>query len=100
MADVKPFRAERCDEAKAGPLEQLVAPPYDVVSPAEREEYLARSPYNVVHLTLPDDEKQAARDLAEWRAQGVLARDHEPGDRKSTRLNSSHSLLSRMPSSA
>jgi uncharacterized protein (DUF1015 family) len=79
MADVKPFRAERYDEAKAGPLEQLVAPPYDVVSPAEREEYLARSPYNVVHLTLPDDEKQAARDLAEWRAQGVLTRDAKPG---------------------
>ena len=79
MADVKPFRAERYDEAKAGRLEQLVAPPYDVISPAERETYLARSPYNIVHLTLPEDEKQAGRDLADWRAQGVLARDAEPG---------------------
>jgi uncharacterized protein (DUF1015 family) len=79
MADVKPFRAERYDEAKAGPLERLVAPPYDVISPTEREDYLARSPYNVVHLTLPDDEAQAARDLADWRGRGVLARDHEPG---------------------
>src|SRR6266542_2435019 len=32
MAEVKPFRAERYDEAKAGPLEELVAPPYDVIS--------------------------------------------------------------------
>jgi uncharacterized protein (DUF1015 family) len=79
MADVKPFRAERYDEEKAGPLERLVAPPYDVISPAEREDYLARSPYNVVHLTLPDDEEQAARDLATWRADGVLSRDEEPG---------------------
>src|SRR5215212_2583781 len=79
MADVKPFRAELYDEAKAGPLEQLVAPPYDVLSPAEREDYLARSPYNVVHLTLPDDEQQAGRDLAEWRTLRVLARDPEPG---------------------
>jgi uncharacterized protein (DUF1015 family) len=79
VADVRPFRAERYDEAKAGPLDQLVAPPYDVISPAEREEYLARSAYNVVHLTLPDDEQQAARDLADWRAQGVLARDAGPG---------------------
>ncbi|MFL6028706.1 MAG: DUF1015 family protein [Gaiellaceae bacterium] len=78
MADVRPFRAERYDEAKAGPLEQLVAPPYDVISPPQREEYLARSPYNVVHLTLPDDEPQAARDIAAWRAEGVLARDAEP----------------------
>jgi uncharacterized protein (DUF1015 family) len=75
VADVRPFRAERYDEAKAGPLEQLVAPPYDVISPAEREQYLARSPYNVVHLTLPDDEEQAARELDDWRASGVLARD-------------------------
>jgi uncharacterized protein (DUF1015 family) len=79
VADVRPFRAERYDEGKAGPLDQLVAPPYDVISPAERAEYLGRSPYNVVHLTLPDDEEQAARDLADWRAEGVLSRDGEPG---------------------
>ncbi len=78
MADVKPFRAERYDVAKAGPLEQLVAPPYDVISPQEREDYLARSPYNVVHLTLPDDEEQAARDLTAWRSDGVLERAASP----------------------
>ncbi len=79
MAVVKPFRAERYDESKAGPLERLVAPPYDVLSAEQREEYLARSPYNVVHLTLPDDEEQAGRDVTDWREQGVLARDQEPG---------------------
>ena len=78
MAVVKPFRAERYDESKAGPLERLVAPPYDVLSAEQREEYLARSPYNVVHLTLPDDEEKAGRDLTDWREQGVLARDQEP----------------------
>ena len=79
MAEVKPFRAERYDESKAGPLERLVAPPYDVISPEQREEYLARSPYNVVHLTLPDDEEQAGRDVIAWRDQCVLSRDPEPG---------------------
>jgi uncharacterized protein (DUF1015 family) len=78
VADVRAFRAERYDEAKAGPLETLVAPPYDVISPAEREDYLARSPYNVVHLTLPDDEADAARDVADWRAGGVLMREEQP----------------------
>src|SRR6476619_937140 len=78
MAVVKPFRAERYDESKAGPLERLVAPPYDVLSPEQRAEYLARSPYNVVHLTLPDDEEQAGRDVRDWREQGVLTRDLEP----------------------
>src|SRR5438128_4715976 len=79
MADVKPFRAERYDESKAGPLERLVAPPYDVISPERRRDYLARSPYNVVHLTLPDDEQQASRDLSAWRESGVLVRNEEPG---------------------
>jgi uncharacterized protein (DUF1015 family) len=79
MAEVKPFRAERYDESKAGPLERLVAPPYDVISPEQREEYLARSPYNIVHLTLPDDEDQAGRDIGSWRDLGVLARESEPG---------------------
>jgi uncharacterized protein (DUF1015 family) len=77
VAVVKPFRALRYDEAKAGPLAQLVAPPYDVISGDQRREYLARSPYNVVHLTLPDSEEQAASDLQEWRAGGVL-REEEP----------------------
>jgi uncharacterized protein (DUF1015 family) len=78
MAVVKPFRAERYDEQSAGPLEQLVAPPYDVISPEERVELLARSPYNVVHLTLPDTEEGAGAAIADWRRRGVVARDEEP----------------------
>jgi uncharacterized protein (DUF1015 family) len=77
VAEIRPFRALRYDEAKAGPLERLVAPPYDVISETEREEYRALSPYNVVHLTLPDSEEQAARDLRKWRESGVLVRDEE-----------------------
>jgi uncharacterized protein (DUF1015 family) len=79
MAVVKPFSAERYDESKAGPLERLVAPPYDVLSPEQREEYLARSPYNVVHLTLPVDAEQAGRDVTGWRELGVLVREQESG---------------------
>jgi uncharacterized protein (DUF1015 family) len=75
MAVVKPFRALRYDVAAAGPLETLVAPPYDVISPAQRDELRARSPYNVVRLTLPDDEEQAARDLDEWRTGGILVEE-------------------------
>ncbi len=75
MAVVKPFRALRYDEAVAGPLETLVAPPYDVISPEQREELRARSPHNVVRLTLPDSEEEAARELDEWRMQGVLVEE-------------------------
>jgi uncharacterized protein (DUF1015 family) len=72
MAGIKPFRALRYDTRQAGPLEDLIAPPYDVIGPAEREQYLARSPYNVVHLTLPDSEEAAGRNLRSWRENGVL----------------------------
>src|SRR4029079_9836002 len=74
MATVKPFRALRY----AGPLADVVAPPYDVISPAQRREYLARSPHNIVHITLPDDEEEAARLLGAWEAEGTLVRDEEP----------------------
>ena len=74
MADVQPFRALRYGPA-AGPLERLVAPPYDVISPDEREELAARSPRNVVRLTLPASEDEAARLLREWRTDGVLVEE-------------------------
>jgi uncharacterized protein (DUF1015 family) len=77
MAQIRPFRALRYSSA-AGPLERLVAPPYDVISAEEREQYLALDPHNVVHLTLPDSEEQAARELSEWQAEGVLERDAKP----------------------
>src|SRR5687767_13370869 len=66
MSVVKPFRAVRYDGERAGPLGDLVAPPYDVIGPDERREYLERSPYNVVHLTLPDSEEQAGHAWREW----------------------------------
>ena len=75
MAVVKPFRALRYDEAVAGPLETLVAPPYDVITDEQREELQARSPYNVVRLTLPDSEEDAARELEDWRAEGALVEE-------------------------
>jgi uncharacterized protein (DUF1015 family) len=78
MAVVKPIRAVRYDTSVAGPLEQLVAPPYDVIDEVQREELRARSPLNIVHLTLPDDEGDAARLWREWLSDGVIVRDDEP----------------------
>jgi uncharacterized protein (DUF1015 family) len=74
---IRPVHALRYDTAVAGPLERLVAPPYDVISDEARLEYRNRSPYNVVHLTLPDSPESAAEALVEWRADGALADDGE-----------------------
>ena len=77
MARVEAFRALRYDEASAGPLQSLVSPPYDVIGPGERERLLAQSPYNVVHLTLPDSEDEAARKYREWQRDGILVTEAE-----------------------
>jgi uncharacterized protein (DUF1015 family) len=77
VPSVSPFRALRYDESTAGPLSELVAPPYDVIDSRDRADYLGRSPYNVVHLTLPESEEEAGRLLDEWRRDGVV-REEDP----------------------
>ena len=78
MAQVRPFRAVRYDERRAGPLASLVAPPYDVLDAEARARYLAASPHNVVHLTLADGEAEAARLWSAWLGDGTLVRDEDP----------------------
>jgi len=78
MAVVKPFRAARYNEEVAGPLDELVAPPYDVIDDAARNELMAHSPLNVVHLTLPDDEADAERLWGEWQSDGVIVWEDAP----------------------
>jgi uncharacterized protein (DUF1015 family) len=78
VAEVKPFRAVRYGE-RAGPLESLVAPPYDVISPPEREQLAEQSEHNVVHLTLPAEESEAGRLWSEWREDGTLVEEDDPG---------------------
>jgi uncharacterized protein (DUF1015 family) len=74
VPDVAPFRAVRY--ARPGPA--VVAPPYDVVTPAQREELAARDPHNVVHLTLAPSEEEAGRRFRAWLDEGVLVRDERP----------------------
>jgi uncharacterized protein (DUF1015 family) len=81
MAVVKPFRALRYDPARVGDLGAVVAPPYDVISPAQQAALYARSPWNVVRLILPREPERAdaaAATLRVWLRSGVLARDAEP----------------------
>jgi uncharacterized protein (DUF1015 family) len=82
MAEIQPLRALRYEPAVAGPLADLVAPPYDVIDAPERARFAARSPHNVVAIDLPQDAgdpyAHAARLLAQWRAEGVVVRDAEP----------------------
>jgi uncharacterized protein (DUF1015 family) len=80
MADIAPLRPLRFSGTD---LASLVAPPYDVISPAERAELKERSPHNVVRLILPDGEGDAkyghaATLLGQWRNEHILTRDETP----------------------
>jgi len=91
MADVRPIYATHYDLGEVGSLQDVAAPPYDVVDAAMRPELLARSPYNAVAIDLPkpygesgpqqtedDPYERAARLMEEWRQAGALVSDSEP----------------------
>ncbi len=84
MATIRPFQGWRY--APHHDLTALLAPPYDVISPGERQSFAARHPQNVVHLILPqadvaadlDPYQHAARIFQSWSKQGVLLQDPSP----------------------
>ena len=78
MADVQPLRTLRYDPDVAGPLEDLIAPPYDVIDDEGRAELAARNAHNVVELDLPKSYEAAAETLDEWRRDGILVQEDEP----------------------
>ncbi len=84
MAEVRPLQALHYNLAAIGSLDDVVAPPYDVIDAARRAELLARSPFNVVEIDLPeapdggDRYEHAAETLEEWTLQGILSADREP----------------------
>ena len=65
-------------------LDDLVAPPYDVISPERRAELAARHRYNAVHIDLPEADgnrspyEVAAELFGRWQREGALVRDAEP----------------------
>jgi uncharacterized protein (DUF1015 family) len=82
MPRLFPFSALRYT-ASAGQLEDVLAPPYDVIDAAMAADLRARSPLNSVRLILPEGDVssrygRAAADLESWRDAGVLAVDPEP----------------------
>lgn len=77
MPLLKPFRALRYDTDKAGELDSLVAPPYDVIDAEMREKLLGASPYNTVRLIRPHEPDEAAHTLGEWQESGILRRDED-----------------------
>ena len=90
MAEVVPFKGvlynvPRVSRASGG---DLLAPPYDIITPEYREELYQKSPYNVVRIDFGkelsgDDDNnnkytRAKSYLDEWLREGILNRSDKP----------------------
>lgn len=80
MPQLDPFAGTRYT---SGDLEDLVCPPYDIISPAQQDDLYERNPHNAVRLELPRGDgveryESAARTFAEWVKSGILSRDDDP----------------------
>ena len=79
------FRGTRYDTA-AVRLDQVIAPPYDVVGSRERDVLAHRSPYNAIRLELPEADLASGRDryltaaclLGSWLERHILVQDSAP----------------------
>ncbi|MGV3524525.1 MAG: DUF1015 domain-containing protein [Candidatus Sericytochromatia bacterium] len=81
MAEVRPFRASYY--APGSPYDQVLSPPYDVISAAQQQALYARDPHNFVRIdyaqphaedtTTDNVYTRAAETLKAWRAADVFA---------------------------
>ncbi len=88
MPNIQAFEGLRYNLAQVGSLGDVIAPPYDVISPEEQDELYAKHPNNVVRLILnkmnPTDDEQnnrytrSARELKDWKENGVLVKENRP----------------------
>jgi uncharacterized protein (DUF1015 family) len=78
----EPFAALRYSPSE--PLDDVTAPPYDVLSPADIAALTARDDHNIVTVDVPLDGDgpqryiRAGQRLATWVDEGVLVRDQSP----------------------
>ena len=82
MAEIKPFKALRFDTEKAGSIDELVCPPYDIISDEQRQNYLAKNHNNIIRLELPKGDepyKTAGEVLKKWIDSGILKKDEDDG---------------------
>lgn len=60
-------------------MDGVVAPPYDVISPTERDAFYDASPFNCTRLILNKENHDAAAvQYRDWKSDGTLARDEAP----------------------
>lgn len=88
MAKVVPFHGIFYNSKKVAHLKEVVAPPHDVISEREQQEYYERHPQNIIRLILgkrhPEDTEdnnrytRAAGFFHDWLNRQILVQDAKP----------------------
>ena len=74
MVKIKPFRGYRYNTQKVD-AQDVVSPPYDVISDEMKKTLSARSPYNFVNILLNDDHNKANDLLDDFIKKEIIVRD-------------------------
>lgn len=87
MAEILPFKGILYNASKVS-IEDLLAPPYDIITPEYQEELYRKSPYNIVRIDFgkeyPEDNEadnkytRARRYLEGWMSEGILISSARP----------------------
>ncbi len=78
MARLLPFRGYRYDSRLVPRLDDVVTQPYDKISPDMLRRYLRKDPRNIARVIKNTDYADAARNLTNWIASGIMRRDGVP----------------------
>ncbi len=88
MAFIAPFKGVTFNRDKIGSLEDVVTPPYDVITEKAVQTYIHKNPYSMIRLDITKNPGGAEGDAAryqsvadlfhQWLADGVLTRWQDP----------------------
>jgi uncharacterized protein (DUF1015 family) len=79
VARFRPFRGVRFSKEAVDSFESVVAPPYDVISPEERDRMIESGKFNSTRLILnPAGHDAAAALFHSWLSDGILRREETP----------------------
>lgn len=87
MAEIIPFKGILYDTSRVQ-IEDVIAPPYDIITPEYREALYMQSPYNIVRVDFGKEEAtdnearnkytRARESLEAWMKEGVFVRSEKP----------------------
>lgn len=86
MLLVRPFKGIIYNKVKVGSLSEVIAPPYDVISPSQQNFYYRIHPYNIIRVILGKEREgdslrenkytRAAKFFRKWLSRGILTKEN------------------------